>query len=186
MTDQHMKESIKDHVLEQVLDAEKFKGFYLKPPDGGRMMSTLIIFHPEGITICGDLCPGLHGNCSAYGYSLGWFAGKLSGSYLCEKFLEKSWQRELAAQWCKDEAQEQRKEGNPEIADKLETLGSRDLECGDMDVRDFYERLTEISVGYVDDGVPGHGYDPGEKGWLCAIQEKFAELYNARTPAPAQ
>lgn len=23
----------------------------------------------------------------------------------------------------------------------------------------------------------GYGYDPGEAGWLCAIQQKFSELY---------
>ena len=177
MTESREKQNLKDHILEQVLDTEKFKAFYLKKPERTRMMSTLLIFHPEGITICGDLCPSRGGNCSAYGYGIGWFSGHLDGDYLCQKFLDKSWQSDLAAEWCLEEAGRQKEEGHQDIADKLETLGKRDLECGDMDCRDFYETLTDIDQSYVDDGVPGHGYNSGEKAWLCAIQERFAELY---------
>lgn len=50
-------DTFKDHYLEQVLDAEKFKAFYLKQPGMGRMQSAMFLFTPEGIIICGDLCP---------------------------------------------------------------------------------------------------------------------------------
>lgn len=101
-------EHLKDHYLEQVLDTPKFKAFYLKRQGYGRMESCLLFFSPEGISIHGDLC---HGNDSrnsgvhAYGYGLEWFAGRLSWSYLCEKFLTKEWHSELAVEDCRDRAE---------------------------------------------------------------------------------
>lgn len=97
------------HFLEQVLDTEKFKAFYLKEPGMGRMQSCLILFTPEGIIICGDLCPGndpRNSGVHAFGYGLTWFAGHLSSGYLCEKFLSKEWHKELAIEDCRDRAEE--------------------------------------------------------------------------------
>lgn len=102
------EEHLKDHILEQVLDAEKFKAFYLKNPKYGRMDSCLIMFTPEGIGILGDLCPGNDSRNSgvhAYGYGLEWFVGRLSWSYLCEKFLCKEWNAEVAADDCRRRAE---------------------------------------------------------------------------------
>lgn len=99
------EEDLKDHYLEQVLDTDKFKAFYLRQPGMGRMQSCMIMFSPEGINLLGDLCPGndsRNSGCHAYGYGLSWFAQKLSGSYLCEKFLTKAWHPELAVQDCQD------------------------------------------------------------------------------------
>lgn len=99
LAEDHMIESIKDHVLEQVLDTERFKAFYMKyPGPPQRSMSTLIMFTPEGIVITGDLCPRMKtgGVISDLGYGLNWFSGRLSEGYLCEKFMQQGWYRELA------------------------------------------------------------------------------------------
>ena len=85
ITSETILRDLKDHTLEKVLDhpAEKeknhFEAYYLRPPEGGRMMSTLITFTPEGIVIMGDLCPDGSGVISCYGYGRKWFVGKLSG-----------------------------------------------------------------------------------------------------------
>jgi len=249
--------SIEGHVLEQVLDTEKFKAFYLRPPSGGRMMSTLFVFTPEGIVIMGDLCPGNrggNGTVSVFGYSLGWFVEKLGGSYLCEKFLRKGWHAELAKEWCLDAAKEVLRgrmddeegfgaDGLSVVADDREAAHDelvslrKDLKdaIARADAADIDQLRKEIALAKVRlsesreqlarqrEGVaaklariaddvdscvdlewfrkeieeefpdmdlgeycPGYGYDPSEKMWLCALQEKFAELYNARTPASAQ
>lgn len=102
------EDMLKNHYLEQVLDTEKFKAFYLREPGMGRMQSCLFMFTPEGIVICGDLCPGNDSRNSgvhAYGYGLSWFSQGLSGSYLCEKFLTKEWHPELAVEDCRDIAE---------------------------------------------------------------------------------
>lgn len=246
--------ALKDHTLEQVLDTPNFKAFYLRPPGGGRMMSTLIVFTPEGIVLMGDLTPGHHGNVSALGYGLSWFAGDLSGSYLCEKFLQKSWHAELAKEWCLDMAKDARcgrldHEGDFDV-DGLEVAADdreaahdelaslrKDLKdaIGRADAADvdeirkaiaaakgglspyrgkLVERRESVAANFEeicqdDDSVAdcsrfrdalekvfpemdfsgvsgGFGYRPAEKAWLCAIQKRFAELYNAMAPAPAQ
>lgn len=100
-------EHLKNHILEQVLDTPKFKAFYLKNPKYGRMDSCMFLFTPEGVIICGDLCPGndkRNSGVHAYGYGLEWFAGKLSWDYLCSKFLTQEWHIQLAAEDCRDRA----------------------------------------------------------------------------------
>lgn len=251
-----MKEELKDHTLEQVLDTEKFKAFYMRPPGGGRMMSTLFLFTPEGIVIMGDLCPGHSGGngvVSALGYGLRWFTEELSGDYLCQKFLQKGWHAELAREWCLDTARDVRRgrmdregcfakelelaaDDREALHDELVSL-RKDLKdaiarADAADVNEFGRAIASTKVELEDsrthlvglrEGVaseleriadcldgdwnlerfreeieeefpdmdltehcPGYGYDPSDKMWLCALQEKFAELYNARTPVPVQ
>lgn len=107
----HYKRDFENRVLIEQGGTDRIRAFYLKPSDNldGRMESTYFLFTPEGVNILGDLCPGNDGRNSgvhAFGYSLGWFAGRLSHSYLCEKFLEERWQYKLAAQWCRDKAKD--------------------------------------------------------------------------------
>jgi hypothetical protein len=101
-----MKESLANHVLEEIPAGEKMQAFWMKKPERGRMMSTLLVFTPEGIVITGDLCPraGTRGVVSDLNYGIGWFSGKLSPDYLCEKFLDREWHAELAAQDLKEMA----------------------------------------------------------------------------------
>lgn len=107
--DNYWKESFQNHTLEVALDHEKWKAFYLRAAGGGRTQSTFLMFTPEGIFISGDLCPGNDARNSgvhAMGYGLDWFSGKLSYSYLAEKFLSRGWQRELAADECRGIAED--------------------------------------------------------------------------------
>lgn len=237
--DARMRESLRDHVLEEFPAGDRIRAFYLKKPGGGRMMSTLILFTPEGIVICGDLNPHPtgRGSASCFGYGLPWFASELDGGYLCSKFLDKEWQNELAVEWCMNtardvlkgvhdadtkemrEASEERhariedllmlRRGGPEpdpelkrwtredyrrltallkgmrrdLADRYEKL-ARDAEEWDYGWESFSEKLRELDPRSCDDGVPGYGYPVASAGWLCAIQRRFAELYDAvGTPA---
>ena len=81
-----LRKELADHVLEVVTLDTDLQAFYLKREGSGRMMSTLIIFSPEGITLIGDLVPCRHGCNSALGYGLRWFSDELSPDYLQEKF----------------------------------------------------------------------------------------------------
>lgn len=242
----HMRDSLKDHVLEQVLDTEKFRAFYLKKPGGGRMMSTLIMFTPEGIVITGDLCPGQRGVISTLGYGLDWFAGKLSEDYLCQKFFQQGWHRELAereleelarqirageyddfyaGQDLKDAAEcyegalddvkmyvqdfrtiREMSKDDPQRAEELENVraslkqaikeakplkkalqNAREKTAKKLDElkyfldgqgwESFSDSWAEAFEDYDWECVPGLGYNPADAGWLCAIQQKFSELY---------
>ena len=185
-----------ERVLYHPADKEKnnFEAYYLRPKEGGRMMSTLITFTPEGIVIMGDLCPDENGVISCYGYGRAWFTGKLSSRYLCEKFLHQKWEPKAAIEWVKDHI-ESIKAGDhdddpdydnppsPEVKKKREEMIEKFTPLigwldSDMDARQFYDALEE--AGYVvDDGLPGWDYSWTEAGLLAALQQKFAELWNA-------
>ncbi len=253
IVDSHMRESLEGHILEQVLDTRRFKAFKMKRPDSGRMMSTQIMFTPEGIVISGDLCPrpGTRGVVSDLGYGLDWFSGKLSENYLCEKFFVVGWHRALAEEELKvmikavkrgdydsygwtgeleevsgerreqhdelvrtrktlkdlmvsDEAdrEEQIKDTREEIddlwkelrplrekvvklrselGDKIDDLLYKTAGSNDLDVMGFYDGWREINEDAED--TPGWGYPPADGAWLCAIQQRFAELYAVMVPA---
>ncbi len=252
IVDSHMRESLENHILEQLLDTEKFKAFKMKRPGSGRSMSTQILFTPEGIVISGDLCPrpGTRGVVSDLGYGLGWFSGRLSEGYLCEKFFVVGWHRELAEEELKrmikavrwgdydsygwtgklEEVSEERREQHDElvrtrktlkdlmvsdeadreeqIKDTQEEIGDlwkelrllrekvvklravlvekvndllQRLDWGDMDQMGFGDCWREINADAED--TPGWGYPPADGAWLCAIQQRFVELYAAMMPA---
>lgn len=179
----HMREALAEHVLETVLESEKISAYYLKRPGQGRMMSTLILFTPEGIVLQGDLTPGQNGNVSALGYGRGWFSGRLSGGYLCEKFLNKVFRPDKAKRAIKEDIIEQRRDGSI-TKDRARELWN-DMPDGDEhDGRLFYEFYMD-ELGRDGCDFPAYGYDLAEAGWLCAIQERFAALYNAHAQATA-
>ena len=180
----YMKEALKNHVLEVVLDSEKIQAYYLKEPGQGRMMSTLILFTPEGIVLQGDLTPGRFGNVSAYKYGRAWFAGFLSEDYLCEKFLPKVYVPEKALAACKRGVLEGRRAGGLTKEKALDLW---------IDLTAFSEYFLSERNAYdfwtdelLNDGCDAYfyGYEPDEAGWLCAIQQRFAETWEARTTSP--
>lgn len=243
-------EELKDHYLEQVLDEEKFKAFYLREKPDSRMMSTLFIFSPEGIVLMGDLTPQLHSTASCLGYGLAWFAGRLSETYLCEKFLEKRWNQELAVEELNETAKrilagsEDDNYGDDEfrkVSDERHglhedlktfykdlkeakrsgtTLDEMDLHKSIVETREeilklraplsalrrkcsgrfselahetdggaygpetFYQAYSEIEADV--ESVPGWGYSPRERYLLCALQQKFSELYHAKIGTKAE
>lgn len=173
------------HGIEPVEMGAKVQAFYLKKP-GERCMSTLLLFTPEGIAIMGDLTPENYGTVCRERKSLGWFVGDLSPDYLCGKFLERKWTPEAAADALKDPkgpwldygdindddpaAQQEKWEKVREIADEMVGHGHGQ--------EWLYDELTDLGF-CIDDGLPGYDYLPGESHWLCAIQKRFAELYQA-------
>lgn len=143
----HMKESLQNHILEEFPAGEKIQAYWMKKPGEGRMMSTLILFTPEGIVITGDLCPrvGTRGVISDLNYGRGWFSGKLSGDYLCQKFLDKSWHAELATEDLKDMATCVRRGEYDDYGWTGELREAREEREGALDeVRLIYKVLKEV------------------------------------------
>ena len=167
----HMRESLKNHVL---IEQEPERHYVLRIPERSEYL-THILFAARRIIITGDLCIGpTNGVISNVGYGLGWFSTKKSEDYLCEKFLRQQWQDEAAAEtirwWLEigEEPYQSKREELESIADKLE--------CGEMDSRDLYDALDEAGI-HCDDGIPGMDYPRADAGWLCAINQLFAEKY---------
>ena len=168
----HMREALANHVLEVLCDAERVKAFRMRRPEGGSFYLVDIVFIPTGIGIAGDITLDHNGAWSREAKDLAWFRTEHSEDYLCSKFLPKVWVPEICAQvireWASDADCEHR-EALYEIA--------KGIIDGELDRSDAYRDLSEI--GYGDDGIPGYDYDPGDAGWLCAIQQRFRELMNS-------
>jgi len=167
-------DALKNHVLEVVVEHDRIQAYYLKRPGEGRMMSTLIVFSPEGITISGDLKP-CNGAVSCYGYNRNWFSGVLGVDYLCEKFLQKKWTCEQAVEairWnIKNYDAEGRKQWRAVLADLKETWGTDDFTSTHL-----YDAMNTHDLD-TSDGCPGYRYLDSEAGWLSAIQTAFAREY---------
>jgi hypothetical protein len=151
-----------------------------------RVLSTLILFSPEGIVLLGDLapCAGKNGCISGYGYDARWFAEKVNEDYLCSKFLEQTFQVDVAKTWVEDRLADLRDPASgesDEATDRLlQELMLRLIENGDDPYAEewFRDALRESKLG--GDELEGYGYDLEQAGMLCAIQQRFAELYQKK------
>ena len=175
---EHMKRSLEHHVLERIGD----KHWFMRRP---KTISYSINIANVGnhIVLVGDLTiGGPHGCVSAGGYGLEWFSSVNSQDYLCSKFLAKAWQWEVAQEQIEDWiANSEAYTVSDEDIAKLRSLLDRDAfdwEHGEPTAHELFTALNEIDYSYVDDGIPGHDYDRADAGWLCAVNEKFAELMN--------
>jgi hypothetical protein len=203
-----MSEALAGHELTVVLESEKVKVYRMANPHSS-CFRTQITFTPEGIAIQGDIGMGANqgGVCTVSGYyGLRWFStgnglgGPKTESYLCEKFLRKTWQHraaerdlrdwyaqakeEFAAAW--KEAQE-----DEEPPDKTELDEYKTMEAWKTLVADFgdetsekelYEMGSEHFTDFWDYGV-GVDYPLADAGWLVAIHKRFIELYAERESA---
>jgi hypothetical protein len=181
-----MKEALKGHVLEEALPfGHGFLAYYMRDPNQGRMMSTLFVFTPEGIVIMGDLCPGGPGNrgsISNYNYGIGWFSRHQSEYYLCEKFLSKEWQSVVAARFVREHIWQLKLNKD---AEELKQMGEWEdllnrLECSEMGADHFHDALQDLGYEHEDEG---YEYHLQTAGWLCALQQRFVDLYAALKPA---
>lgn len=183
-TPDHAYEQIADTTLHPLQEQGPVKAYYLKKYPDSRMMSTLLIFSPEGITITGDLRPCRNG-VTIMGYGLEWFTGKLEPRYLAEKCLSGDHydseraraEIEQAIRDATKDAWAYRDEGSLSQA-KAVRAGFRALE----EFRDWSEGAVYDAFRVaLDDGVYGIGrdYDTGDFAWLSAIQRRFAETYRA-------
>lgn len=173
----HMAESLAGHVLEVHVDTPEVKGWYLKRPGSGRSMSTLILSTREGLVILGDLCPKRYGVISGYGYDWQWFAGKKSEGYLCEKFLSREFILEQAIPALREAIIEGRRSGAIGQDKAREALNR--ITLGDVEgPESCYEIFTDAGLSDIES--LGHDYNPADAGWLCAIQQRFAQLMQAK------
>lgn len=173
---------LENHYLKVVERTPNVEMYYLREPDQGRMMSTLIMFTPEGIVITGDLSPGPRsaGVISDLGYGIDWFAGRLDYAYLAEKFLDKQWDSEYSA----DVLRQHTKAGGVyEDWSKENKNAVRDVaqccENGEIGPHQLAEELYNLGDKDVD-GMPGSTYSESDLVWLSAIQQTFAKLYHQK------
>jgi hypothetical protein len=153
-----------------------------------------VSFSPEGIAIQGDCVLGENGSgvCTRHAKGVHWFASQLSRDYLCGKFLTKRWRPEVAEEDINTLIQELTKElGEQEAQGQSIALTRRQLTTA----RQFLDEnnLKEMSPGsfsqlwasecpdiFNDDESIGYGFDPCEADLLCAIQERFRQLFLGR------
>jgi hypothetical protein len=177
---------IADAALHPVQEQGPIKAYYLKKYPDQRMMSTLLIFSPEGITITGDLRPCQNG-VTILGHNLEWFASKQEPEYLASKCLEKSYSdtraRDDIQQMIRDWTRDAWKYRDPHrvAAAKALRAGFRELnEERDWDLAwGWQEGVHSVFHDILQDGIYGVGldYDIGDFAWLSAIQRRFAEAY---------
>ena len=172
------------HFLQLDLLQPGYASFLLTTKPGYRGIGTCVItFLPTGIVITGDVAPGHNGIVSSRGYGIEWFAGQNSPSYLAEKFLSQRWVEDHCAELLVEQADDLKDtaeaDGLPE-PDKAKELRSiaDEIKRRELMMHEVYERLQDLDDGLVDDGMPGHWYDPWEMATLAAIQERFAAEYH--------
>jgi hypothetical protein len=89
VTSQHMHESLKDHLLEEV-PAGELKAYWMRRPKthpNHWTYSVLVVFTPVGILLGGDIRITRRASITSVpGYGEDWFGGYLDEQYLCEKF----------------------------------------------------------------------------------------------------
>lgn len=178
----YMRERMQNHVLIPA-PSGKYEGYWLRHPSEW-VYSLLIMELPTGIVLSGDLCigPGRGGVAIAYGYQLDWFSAHvLSQGYLCSKFLQEVWQEDVAERHIEKQAKDKR--SDPEtrgpwhhLLNVIKNEGMPESE------RDLYELMDGI-IDYPWEYSIGRDYPLGPAGWLCAAQERFCELMNARRQA---
>lgn len=187
-----------DHVIEETLNENGFKNYYLHNPEGGTIYSFNVTETPDRLIITGDAVGGCHnkkGFISDIGYTAKWLTGA-TGSYLCEKFLSTGgWYPEKVNQWLNEHTK-------PETAaeflgvdikdaeDSLEVAkfihGVKVLLLEDLDStyctyyhsENFYEWLTDYVGPWEIAFQIGGGYDPREVENLERLQTVFSRCYN--------
>ena len=185
----HMRQTLSDYVLTCTAATRSFAAYRLGPDANTGMGVVRILFTSEPlveqIIITGDLCPGDNGVISNAGYGIGWFGSPKSEHYLCEKFFREEYVP-MRAREALVEVQADHGAGELELTEKqLEMLhdaltDSLEPNSGDPSnpVRSheaFYDLWCELFDTGPDDR--GFDYDQRTAGWLCAIQQRFAELY---------
>lgn len=175
----HMRESLAAHVLEKESDSHVI----LRRP--GRWDYLLHVAEiGRHIVLTGDLTiGGPHGCVSAGGYGLEWFSSPKSEMYLCEKFLQKEWQWEVAQEQLRSWLAHP-EDYNPPAAHRAAIQCMLDGRCywthDEPNEFEFHEALYELSPEYyVTESPPGYDYPRADAGWLCAAQQKFAALMQA-------
>lgn len=189
----HMRQTLAGYVLSCTATCRFFAAYRLGPDANTGMGVVRILFTSaplaEQIIITGDLHPGNgNGILSNGGYGIGWFGSRKSEHYLCEKFLRTEFvpakAREALLNVVTDYANDDLELDHGEVDELTQALAaSIDPDNGDPSnpVRSheaFYEWWTEFFEDTPEDR--GFDYHPDTAGWLCAIQQRFVELYQEK------
>lgn len=170
----HMTGALAEHVLREITPpGSPVRGFYLERPEGGRAYSILLLFTPEGIILKGDIQLGENGVMSRGQQKLGldWFASRHDEAYLCDKFLPLVWQPDVAIRDLHEMLTD-----NPSLTAVKEALVAWEFEEPTQD--DLLAVLTDESVDIDTRMSVGFDYPLHDAGWLVAVQQRFADLYN--------
>lgn len=179
----HMKQAFVDHVLEPAAGDNPDARAYRIVKSGTNIYSVYISEVANRLCITGDVClgPTHYGIVSAAGYKISWFAGHLSESYLCEKFLRREWQWEAAVEEIEWEIQRDTEDADgwwfdsDKVKQWQEFVESPSWKYDSPNETEFYELMTE-EFGCDGCELPGYDYPCVDAGWLCAIQQRYAEL----------
>lgn len=167
---------IASHVLEPVQESGPLTAWYLRPAGGGRLMAALIIRHPEGLTIKGDIASSGYST----GYGLDWFVRELSPSYVAETFLKKDYSGERATQFLAeiiDEAKTTDRKLDPDDLEELERIAEEQGESIDSGTWD-QEVIPFLPEDWDYEGLyPPADYPHSDVMWLAAIQRTFRRLF---------
>lgn len=169
------KRGLEKHELKQVLEDGHYEVWMMERPDSNNL-ATQIFFSPWGIALQGDTMYGDKYGLSSRGtYGREWFSRNLNEDYLCGKFLRRRFIHDRAAEEIDDWlAAPEEWDVTEEMVEPMKEL-IETLHAEEIDERGMWEELE--SIGYPLDDNVGHGYDPSEAAALCAIQQKFSELY---------
>jgi hypothetical protein len=195
----HMAPSLERHELTCILDTDEVKVYRMARPNDSAYRVQLT-FSPEGTAIQGDVGLGAaqNGICSNLGYGLKWFVRQRGEStYLCEKFLSKTWQREVVtrdlASWLSEaqgeldtaikammtEDELTREEALEEAEDERENLAAwtkiQDAWDDETSEKELHEVASALLTDFWDYSI-GYDYPLSDAGWLMAIQQRFAAL----------
>lgn len=178
---ENMRSALAEHKLTQVCNSNGVRVFRMGTPH----MGMDLVFLPDRIGITGvtlgDVDRGLW---SESKHDLGWFASNPPERRLCAAFYRQVWAPSVARDtWARElvELVEQC-DGEPTDAQRLRISRARDLHDGEFSA-DEETALYDIWLYCFGDYPPeswGYDYEPVRAGWLCAIQQRFAELYRER------
>lgn len=167
-----MKKQLSNHVLEPQVDGSIRLGI----PDECLYAVYLVEF-ANRICISGDICLGGNENgiVSSAGYTMAWFAGQLSESYLCEKFLRQEWQWKAAVEEINSAIKFDKEGWWAEHADELKRfISSPGWKYDVPRIEEFYEFMSNLGDDCCE--MLGSDYPRGQAGWLCAIQQRYSKL----------
>ena len=163
------------HRLDMVLNNDPFRAYMLRPPEGGRTNSVMVLFTPEGIVLSGDHAPGINGMVSNIGYGLDWFSDAKGAEYLCEKFgVEKVVVHAYALAFVREQILALETSGTATYRRMQEWEDLLDSIEHEVDAHDLYSTLRDLDVDEYYDVA--RGYEPNTMAKLTAIQHRFAEL----------
>jgi len=183
-----MRAALRDHVIVEEPGGEWFMA---KPGDNwqsivvGEFASRLIV-----VTDSFGLGASARGLVSPMGCSARWFASPGVGQeHLCSMFLTLEWQWEAAKGEIRWHIQQSRDENRCDWwlqnEAKLEMYMRRGTarSANGPPGRQEFENYMTLKLGgtFIEDGLPGFDFPRKQAGWLCAIQEKFRELYHDAT-----